>query len=95
MNPRNLNQYGSDNQQIGVVQTKLFVFTCLRLVLYLFIRKSKMVLMSTKQVADGRASPTENKTHCMPTFRSIHPLSGVLPLFTHGTLEYTHVFGAN
>jgi len=26
--------------------------------------------------------------HCMPTFRCIHTLSGVLPLFTSGTPEY-------
>jgi len=38
--------------------------------------------------------PTENKTHCMPTFRCIHPLSGVSPLFTCGTPN-THVNGAN
>jgi len=33
--------------------------------------------------------PTENKTNCMLTFRCIHLLSGVPPLVTHGTLEYT------
>jgi len=26
---------------------------------------------------------------CKPTFKCIHPLSGVSPLFTHGTLEDT------
>jgi len=31
--------------------------------------------------------PYRNKTHCMPTFRCIHLLSGVSPLFRRDTLE--------
>jgi len=32
---------------------------------------------------------TKNKRYCKPTFRCIHPLSDVSPLFTRGTPEYT------
>jgi len=33
--------------------------------------------------------PTENMSHCMPTFRYTTLRSGVSPLFTNGTPEYT------
>jgi len=49
---------------------------------YQHLKNKKNMRLEEKINKKILKNPTENKTHCMPTFRYIHPLSGVSPLFT-------------